>query len=72
MDRIYEIVFFGLNWVYFGQDFRMAGFFTLDTTGCFLDRIAGLQDFRDCYNSHPVHPVDPVHPVYFFARFLGK
>jgi hypothetical protein len=30
--------------VYFGQDFRMAGFFTLDTTGCFLVRISGFTE----------------------------
>ena len=30
--------------MYLGQDFRIAGFFTLDTTGCFLDRISGFTE----------------------------
>ena len=30
-----------------------------------MDRIAGLQDLQDCYNSYHVYPENHVNPVYF-------
>ena len=51
------------------QDYRIAGFTEQGAAAQLGAFWTGLQDLRDCYNSHPVHPVNP---VYFFARFLGK
>ena len=50
------------------MDRRITGF-TEQGSGAQLGAFwTGLQDLRDCYNSHPVHPENLVHPVYFFIK----